>query len=96
MATQGYRLKGITPYYARILSTLRQVAAHSGMIGQWQLLTELGVKRTHNFYRAMEQAQLDGYVIKAYYPTKNGGRAVGYMTNSSALDVRIPFEDFPF
>jgi len=96
MATQGYKLKGITPYYARILSTLRQVAAHSGMIGQWQLLQELGVKRTHNFYRAMEQAELDGYVIKAYYLTDRGGRKVGYMTTPTALEVMIPFEDFPF
>jgi len=94
---QGYKLSYKTPYYQTVLAKLREIAAHRGMIGQIELAKELGVNRTKSFYRAMTQAELDGYVTKAGYIGERGGRAVGYEIHVDMVQLRLPFEsEYPF
>jgi len=92
----GYKVPYKTPYYQKVLSKLREIAAHKGMIGQGELAAELGVNRTKSFFRAMAQAELDGYVTKAGYLTERGGRAIGYEVHLDMVQLRLPFEERPF
>lgn len=91
--SDGYKLNGITPYYAAMLSKLREVAAHKGMIGQGELAAALKVNVTKSFRRAVRQAEIDGYVTKAYYYGANGGRCVGFEVHTDLVQLRLPFED---
>jgi len=93
----GYKLKHTTPYYAEVVSKLREIAAGKGMVGQGELALMLNRKVTKSFRRAMTQAELDGYVTKAYYYTERGGRAVGYEVHTNLVQLRLPFEsEYPF
>lgn len=93
----GYKLKHMTPYYSEVVAKLREIAAGRGMVGQGELAQMLGRKVTKSFRRALTQAELDGYVTKAYFYTSKGGRAVGYEVHTDLVQLRLPFESgYPF
>jgi len=88
----GYKTKYMTPYYSDVVAKLREIAAHKGMVGQGELAAMLNRKVTKSLRRAMTQAEIDGYVTKAYYWTEKGGRAVGYEVHTDLVQLRLPFE----
>jgi len=94
----GYKLPYKTPYYQNVLKCIRKIAMGKGMASQRELLDMLGKQRpTKSFYRAMTQAELDGYVTKAGFTTERGGRGVGYEVHMTLEQMRLPFEpEFPF
>jgi len=97
ITVNGYKVPYKTPYYQMVLKKLREIAAHRGMIGQSELAAEMGVNRTKSFYRALTQAEIDGYVTKAGYLSEKGGRCIGYEVHVDMIQLRLPFEqEYPF